>query len=373
MRDIASHHSLRGLAALTVFLIHARIPTLLPEWTWLRGVHDYLSWHNQAVDLFFQLSGFILAYIYSGPRPFHWREYAVARFARVYPLYLAGILAIVAINLAALLSAKGNPWQNFVPYTLVTNVLGLQEWPGFGQPPSINQPSWSISVEFFLYAVIFPLSLHYVKWARKHLWAAGTLIVVLSLLMATIHATSTSDTGFPYERLLRGIAGFIQGGLLCCVAEAWGYFKPAPKTHLSWRAVWPDLLLIVTFLACLGLGKGRAALLLIFPWLILRATREDTLLARALSIKPLVWLGTLSFSMYIWHRPVLEGLSAVYRVLFLGGADLATASFPLRQSYTALVIVLVFAVSWASLHFFETPTRNLIRHFANLRAKKPGA
>ena len=76
---------LRGVAALTVALAHYNLPIL-------GAANRLFFWHNAAVDLFFCLSGFTLALVYVGqPSRLGCGIMGVARFARIYPLYIASL------------------------------------------------------------------------------------------------------------------------------------------------------------------------------------------------------------------------------------------------------------------------------------------
>src|SRR5580658_1566025 len=152
MREIKAHTGLRGIAALSVFLGHAGFDRLWEGAAWFGGLYSFFYWQNPAVDLFFMLSGFILNYVYLKGRKIDWRGYFSARFARICPLYYAGLLAILAMNYGAV--RLGHPASlDFKPSILLPNLVMLQEWPipGFGFQTSVNTPSWSISVEVFLY------------------------------------------------------------------------------------------------------------------------------------------------------------------------------------------------------------------------------
>ena len=136
---------LRFLAAMCVVLFHfgrgippfdGSIPFDLPSNAGL------------AVSFFFCLSGLIMASVYGGSAVAA-RDYWIARFARIYPLY---ILAVVM----TLVLGGGYPL-----HTILLNILMLQAWvPGY--PLALNAPGWSLSVEAFFYA-IFPFLIRWLS------------------------------------------------------------------------------------------------------------------------------------------------------------------------------------------------------------------
>ena len=149
-RRIPSLDGLRGIAAIVVMQLHfnhfylpqARLSDILP----------CLERAYLAVDLFFLLSGFVMAHVYGRGLASNWRQhwlnFAVARFARLYPVFAVTLLVMIIIAfvsdtpLPVLSSARA----------LVLQPLMLQQWAS-----GWNYPSWSISTEAeaYVYFVFF--------------------------------------------------------------------------------------------------------------------------------------------------------------------------------------------------------------------------
>ena len=157
----------RFIAALMVVFYHyARDLPGFRQW----ASHRLLASGPEAVSYFFCLSGFIMALVYA-PRAvekFDLKGFYVARFARIYPVYL----------LAFLWSLHLWPGRTY-PATVGLGALLLQSWvPGYAL--DLNGPAWSLSTEAFFY-VVFPWVLRwlYPRKAAALLWI-GLLFWVIS-------------------------------------------------------------------------------------------------------------------------------------------------------------------------------------------------
>src|ERR1700709_576806 len=150
MKEVRALTSLRGVAAMWVFLFHLDLkrpmfpPGLL---AWVPIGRGYI-----AVDLFFILSGFVMALSYRDsflPQPLAvaYPAFLMRRVARIMPLN-----AVVVIVLALAVWLGGRAGDTFVtarnPWAVVANLLLVQDW---GLYRSIDKPAWSVSVEMAVY------------------------------------------------------------------------------------------------------------------------------------------------------------------------------------------------------------------------------
>ncbi len=209
--NIDAHTGLRGLAAVVVFLAHLKLDRMFPG-DWIRTACRFLEWQGQAVDLFFMLSGFVLCHVYAFAPSISWRKYGVARFARIYPLALATLLFCLSLDLYSFLR-HGIASENLSMRKLAINGLllnGLQDtWVHEG----INPPSWSVSVEVFLYIVLFPmLTWFYRSQFRSRICVTiGVMFISLALLMSCYIFRNSLGNGVEYIWLARGVFGFSFG------------------------------------------------------------------------------------------------------------------------------------------------------------------
>lgn len=172
-------HALTGLrifAALAVYASHVRVPEASPDW--LEAMQENGS---AGVTFFFVLSGFVLTLNYFdrlGTRRQQW-TYAVARFARIYPLYLV-VLAWPTVHMWA---------EGALPKrALLQHLLLVQTWdPDINVAMGFVGPAWSISVEVFLYATL-PFLIPLVRLLDRRTWTlvAWILIGLVAITAAAV-------------------------------------------------------------------------------------------------------------------------------------------------------------------------------------------
>src|SRR5690554_2832582 len=159
--------SLRGLAAIMVVLYHS--PFRFSEASVAIVANSYLF-----VDLFFVLSGFVMAYAYGekirGGMGFG--EYVALRLGRLYPIHLFTLLLwLLYMLIKQYLYETGFGGTSQLDennlYTFLTNLF-LIHGLGVNDSLSWNQPSWSISTEFFAYIVFFITTVTVDR--SRHLW-----------------------------------------------------------------------------------------------------------------------------------------------------------------------------------------------------------
>ncbi|MES2070053.1 MAG: acyltransferase [Pseudomonadota bacterium] len=148
--------SVRGVAALVVLFYHLN-QTFESSHLFFYEIfqHGYLG-----VDLFFVLSGFIMAYVYGRKSVSHqfmgfYKKFILTRLARVYPLHLVTLAATLLLVLVLPGFRESYP-QFFTKTSFILNLFLIQNWGFVGI--SWNTASWSISAEWFMY-LLFPIML----------------------------------------------------------------------------------------------------------------------------------------------------------------------------------------------------------------------
>lgn len=341
----------RFVAALTVVFFHYGTHAFPATLSWLS---ESVTAGPIAVNYFYVLSGFIMAIAYYQPdtdKPLSKRRYWIARFARIYPVYLVALLLMVVAS-SGQLAEK--------PLALPLHLTMLQAWiPGY--PMTLNNPGWSLSVEAFFY-LCFPFLLILVY--RSGVKYLGIFCIVLWLatqivLMLGINSPEYTGKGllhdFVYYHPLMHINAFI-AGLICGVV-----FKHKAPTLKRFGPGWlfASVLIIILLLEArpalenllgmkIAFTNGLIApAFLLFIWLLAASKGR---VASALSHPALILLGEASFSLYILQKPVF----GLYNRLIeprVGMGDVG-------DFYLALTLLIIISV--ASYKLFETPARTLI-------------
>lgn len=320
------------------------------------------------VDFFFLLSGFILAYSYTaasgelrGSRAGFW----VARLARIYPVYLVGLALDAVPFLMRHHHAAG------LAASAISQPLLIQAWlPFVIDAKSWNPPGWSLSNEAFFY-LLFPFILVAVTRldARKLAlfalvsWAAFALLPLPLLALATRGGRPLPwwlEYVIAYDPLMRlpEFTGGMALGLLFLRQQARGGGR---RFRLSGRAA--DALGLALIALVLALQIARPPLPYGYPVgalacpplaaLIYLIAQERGHLAHILAAPLSVWLGEISYGIYILHWPVWSWLA-----LFAGQVLRLPASAPVP--FAVYLAVLLAAAGW-SYRAIERPLRRTIR------------
>jgi peptidoglycan/LPS O-acetylase OafA/YrhL len=352
-REIYSHTGLRGIAAMSVFLAHMYDNQK-------NGIFEFIKWHNHAVDLFFILSGFILFWVYfRGASTINWTSYLWARIGRILPLYYLSTLLYLPIPIYSLLRHGLKYVGKEYPFTIFSNLFMFSGIIN-GWHHTINGPAWSIGVEFFCYLFIFPLLIILsgeIFNKKKALLKISFILLTLTMLLPIcyrLHHIQLFHLNWDASWLARGICGFTLGFFLCAL------FRISAVS--SWR---PDKLLIniillisvVIFLLARTGYLPSDSLLYVFPILVFITAFDQGALASVLKTGPLQWLGDRSYSLYLWHMPVLCMIGSFYNPIF----ERLKTNPPYGITYLILAVGIVLIISDLSYRYFEVPCRDYIR------------
>jgi peptidoglycan/LPS O-acetylase OafA/YrhL len=321
--------AIRGLAAVWVTAFHTQalwFPDCAP------GVASALAVGYAAVDIFFILSGFILAEVYGALRLEQTPRFWLRRICRVYPLHLAVMasLALLVLSAAALhRSANPHDWVSFGVVALLLQAFILNDTPW-------NPPSWSVSVELLCYAV-FPLTLGVLRRAPGLVlvFVAGALAVAEAWV---VHRFGAAPVGA--GAVLRGLIGFHFGMALRLLQP---HLPPRAASGAASGAALAGFAGIA-----LGIGAANPVLTVLAGAATIAALApERGLAARALSWAPVVWLGRVSFSIYMLHAELQVVLArALSHVLD-------------RWSLLAVFLAILLPLSEVTYRFIEQPGRRL--------------
>lgn len=328
--DLLALTGVRAFAALAVVLFHFTENQPLAAWLKPLTTRGYLG-----VDLFFILSGFIIHHVYraaftSSAHPGDVWTFIINRFARIWPMHIATMLAMLALYGAALSigRAPADPIA-FSCAAILASTLMIQAWVDL---PSPNIPAWSLSAEWFAYLLYPGLRLQ-----TSDLGATGKAILLLGCLAAV-------DLWANEHPLLRVAPEFMLGMLLHDLRDR------LPATRFGGLAAAAALILLcyASPMELLGL---RAAL---FGLLIVSLSRDDDLLgARVMSHPVAVYLGEISYAVYLVHGVVWSATKNIVRLA--PAADIGS------PAVIAAALAATLAVSAAAYRWVEAPTREAIR------------
>lgn len=297
--ELRSLTGLRGCAAVLVMLYHFGLATSWGSPT------TFVSRGYLWVDMFFVLSGFVIAYNYQGlfvgdycPRTH--LAFLGRRIARVYPLY-----AVVILESAALFLWRSNdPDLEHFSWVLVANLTMVQAW---GIAPSFEGDAWSISTEWAAY-LLFPLLAAVTLFRSRRLALAAGLVAVAAIVVLAAtpgsHAFSfdvqdrhgpldiySSATAAP---LVRCLAEFTLGLLTFRAAGELLRHRVAGADRAAIAAVAGALLLV-------AIPGGDAAAVILFAVLLLCLTPQQGIVVFLLGARIPYRLGEWSYALYLIH------------------------------------------------------------------------
>jgi peptidoglycan/LPS O-acetylase OafA/YrhL len=377
------------------------------------AVHALRNFSGLGMSLFFVLSGFVIHYSYrtSIQQPYGFYNFIVARFARLYPLY------IVLICVELVLIYRTYEWMNvgFKVRTFGFYITLTQTWTyGLFRDASIPyqfgpiaQISWSISTEWGLY-LAYPLLL----WGMLRLktpaatifvWSAHILLALAVFALAYAHHDSISefmgyvfgeiadgrgasaqDSFFrwliyfsPYSRIFEFVVGCLAAHLYVQREDGNAGAKQSRFGLLLTAMAISGVVLTYTLLFMPGVlpvvlpawtkplqstfGLAPSCGLLIFC-----CARYQNILTKPFTWRPIVTLGDASYSIYLLHM-------AFFSFFLQPPVEASGANVALRLTYLAGVIALLFGTSLILFRVLEMPARRLIRrHLSIVPTTRPG-
>lgn len=309
------------------------------------AVYDHIQHFNLFVDLFFVISGYVIAkqYLekvdsYHATKRFLWR-----RIARIYPLHLLtlGFYLAIAAGLQLGLARGENP-ARYPLSDIPAQLLMIHAL--IGQRLTFNFPSWSLSAEMFCY-LLFPLLA--VAVARRR--SLAPLAFVAALIANSLYVLTT-DAGPWIDWINRG------GAFRALPSFALGLSLYLFRTEIARR---PDVgspftPLLLSFLIIGGLLPSSLALAAVYVIAILAAradlTRQDTILLRTGVDR---W-SDLTYSVYMLHIPVAT------LVLTIVGRHLSPLIADARLVLIPVALAALTVASQLSFRYFETPIRRAL-------------
>lgn len=306
---------LRALTALYVLIHH--------EWReiWPYEFHrpppgmllyltGWLNFGHLGVSAFIVISGFCLMLPVlrnQGVLPGTIRQWLVRRGWRILPPYYAALGLSLLLGKSLISQATGTIWDGSLHLdraNIISHLLLVQDIYG---PTRINYVLWSIATEWHIY-FIFPLLL--LLWAAAGPRNATVIVTVVSYVVyLLLHAVGIEPAWFAV--VPQYVALFAFGMLAATIVTSQESRWVRLRTSIRWELVAAAMLVVVcVYLALFGdheyvyadyaMGLSVAALL------ILCGRGSNSSLRTLLSFKPLRWVGTFSYSLYLIHAPLIQ-------------------------------------------------------------------
>lgn len=352
-----------------------RIPTYIPELDGLRGLaigsvllyhcHEKLrssgldmfaQWGWVGVNLFFVLSGFLITGIIADSRedPRFFRNFYARRGLRIWPVYVLVLL----LNYFVVPFAFGNfwwavhemrsaPWVYYVFF--VQNLF-------FVALPGTLGPTWSLAIE----------EQYYLFWAPiARLLKNRTLVPILGAVVIASPLIRLSNSGFLTQtHTLTHLDGLAVGSLIALGLRSFDFSRRTwEKLALGGVALGASGVVLMIFhgsaftdsLLAFGFGGMLVGALLV--------TGTHKLYGRFLTFRPLKYLGTVSYGLYMIH---------ILCFVVIGAFDLKMERYGVRGDLAVLFVRLALSVAVATAlwYGFEKPILKLKRYFmAELEVK----
>jgi|CXWL01.1.fsa_nt_gi peptidoglycan/LPS O-acetylase OafA/YrhL len=354
-QEIKPLTSLRFLAAFWVLLYHFKDHLGLGL-----GQIGLIADGYLGVDLFFTLSGFILAHVYLEAVEagrFGYGGFLKNRIARVYPMHLAALLAMLTLyaGATAIGAGVGSP-DAFKLSDLPAHLFMVHAW-GATEAVGWNFPSWSISAEWAAY-LLFPLVAALVLKAKHAGWM---LAGALALCVASFAALSDLHTLLPWVGrdfsqmtaqigALRIMPSFLLGVALYNFGRS-----HAARAEHAWPIVYVSAFTIIA-VCMLNLWEGLVwfglAGLIYGLAETARHHREG-----AFANKAFVFLGASSYALYMIHLPIdIVWFHALERFGVTDASSVALRFAAFAGVFVACIVAAAVAYLW-----IEEPARNWVR------------
>jgi len=333
----------RGMAILSVLAVHTNH---LFGWSLLRG-------GSLGVDIFFVLSGFLITCLLleewtrTGDislRHFYWR-----RFWRLVPAFLLVTGVLLVLSDVAFSAAEATSTRRAIPVALLylTDFLA-----SFSPATSLGalRHTWSLAIEEHFYLLWPPILLLLLKSdlsKRNLLILTGSLALAVSSHRAFLFASGLSPARTYYAFDTRADALLI--GCATGMAVTWGLVQSRNLFTILAVALMA-LCVIGTDFASPVMHEGGFTIFAAATALLLINLVLDTrgVFKSCLELRPLVWVGKISYGVYLWHYPVFKAVSYL------------NTAWPFKL---AVALSGTFAIASASFYVIEKPLLRLKQRF----------
>ena len=352
--------SLRGMLAVLVLLYHAPFDSFITG-NFLRN-----GWI--AVDIFFVISGYVIALNFLNLNNLQSvKKFILRRFFRLYPLHFIMLLVYLCYEFTkyiasiyfGVIATSGEPFSSNNYFSFISHLFLLHTITGHTE--TWNVLSWSVSAEFLVY-IVFSIAVFTMKSNKNLLMLVASVMVLISMTYLAFNDFTQSNgiarVGFSF--FVEVIIQILHSNHLL----KWKKIK-------SYTLFGSFLLLIAIFYFSGGMKAVGINIIIPFAFgcllISLLNLQDNSIIIRCLEIKPLIYVGKISFSLYMIHNIFWAALKNILVVLFNFSLVLENDGFRLiipnsLMANTIIIISLtiIFLAAHLSYKFIEKPM-NLYR------------
>ncbi|MDY3521217.1 acyltransferase [Riemerella anatipestifer] len=347
------------VAVLLVFFHYHHNKIFVTNFDFIEKLKPHL---NLGVSYFYVLSGFVMMLAYGNRSYVSSKEYYINRIARIYPLHILSLALVIMVSL--LISIRYIEFYHFPDISFILkNIFLVQSW--FPQSAlTLNYPSWSISVELFFY-LCFPVLFNFFI-NKNHIkvvapiiilfWLASQVLMNLFYLSPSYNDTIEGGKDFSIEHLFLFYNPLFHLNQFCIGLLFGKYFiNNYQKVKNNY-----DIAIIVVFtVTCIMVYCFRDLLVhngliaVNFAVLIFFISANEGKITRLFRKKIFVYLGEISFAIYLLQKPVFDVTEKAFRVLHIVNPYLIFFS-----SLFVLIVCSHYTYQWV-----EIPCKEKIKRY----------
>ena len=270
------------------------------------------------VSFFFMLSGFVLSLAYSERITkglFSTKPFVVKQWIKIYPLHILTFIVMFALDIRL---------EKYCDITaVIANILLLQSWvPADSFYFVANSPSWFLCDILFFYVVFSSLNKYILRSDNRKLLAISLVVILLYIcLMAVLPTYLVNPILYanPLTRLLDFIVGIILYKLYVSDNGIALRDKLNGKSFLTVSLMELSVILLVVITAILYPHLPQRVRTVSIFWLAIplfifffaMTDKHSGVISKFLQVKTMLWLGNISFCIYIIHVPVLRIFNSI--------------------------------------------------------------
>lgn len=309
-----------------------------------------------AVDFFFVLSGFVITQSIFNSKSSNFdsfiKEFTIKRIIRLFPLY---ILTFIITTIIILFINKDavDPVFYFITSLFLLQSIGFDAGAQQIFADTSIGIAWSLSVEFWIGLVFFPLIFNLRKRQATLIYSCVFLFIIGTILIfnlsPSIDVNFQKAFGLITFGSIRGLIGFSCGSISYVIFNS--FFREIRK---SIAISFSELMLLIIIISSLYLphsSKNEFIASFLFSMFLPLIANENGIIGRILKLNILSTLRYTSYSIYLIH-PI---------VIFLWRKN----ALPFNHHYAIIFILIVYILSIPSYKLIEKPAMRLKKLFIN--------